>query len=303
MEKEMMNTREVAKYLNINEKLVYKLIKERKIPGTRVTGKWTFPKRLVDMWITEHAKETVGLKDAIRELKDHIVIMGSNDFTIELLSHELSKRFPEYSLSFSNVGSIEGLIALGRRSSHIAGCHLLDPDTGQYNLPYIQRYLPGVGVVVINLVHRDLGLMVRSGNPLNIRNIKDMARPEIAIVNRQEGSGTRVLLDVELKKYGIDSDGLNGYDREVNTHIEVAMAVLSGTADVGLGILSAARMTGLEFIHMTNERYDLIIPRTNLPAKPVVALLEVIRSQAFKTSINQMEGYDTKDTGKIVAEM
>jgi len=302
MNKEMMNTKEVAEYLNINEKLVYKLIKEKKIPGTKVTGKWTFPKRLVDEWIIESAKEQVGLKNKIRELKDHIVIMGSNDFTIELLSHELSKRFPKYSLSFSNVGSIEGLIALSRGSSHIAGCHLFDPETGDYNLPYIARYLPGIETIVVNLVYRDIGLIIKPGNPLNISGIKDLSRSGIKTINRQKGSGTRILLDYELMKLGIDPKEVDGYEREVNTHMEVAMAVLSGAADVGLGIFSAAKMLGLEFIHITKERYDLIIPKENLSAPPIISLLEVIRSPKFKESISQMGGYDTKETGKIMAE-
>ena len=297
-----MNTKEVAEYLNINEKLVYKLIKEKKIPGTKVTGKWTFPKRLVDEWIIESAKEHAGLKNKIRELKDHIVIMGSNDFTIELLSHELSKRFPKYSLSFSNVGSIEGLIALSRGSSHIAGCHLFDPETGDYNLPYITRYLPGIETIVVNLVYRDIGLIIRPGNPLNISGIKDLSRSGIKTINRQKGSGTRILLDYELMKLGIDPKEVDGYEREVNTHMEVAMAVLSGAADVGLGIFSAAKMLGLEFIHITKERYDLIIPKENLSAPPIISLLEVIRSPKFKESISQMGGYDTRETGKIMAE-
>ena len=297
-----MNTKEVAEYLNINEKLVYKLVKEKKIPGTKVTGKWTFPKRLVDEWIIESAKEQVGLKNKIRELKDHIVIMGSNDFTIELLSHELSKRFPKYSLSFSNVGSIEGLIALSRGSSHIAGCHLFDPETGDYNLPYITRYLPGIETIVVNLVYRDIGLIIRPGNPLNISGIKDLSRSGIKTINRQKGSGTRILLDYELMKLGIDPKEVDGYEREVNTHMEVAMAVLSGAADVGLGIFSAAKMLGLEFIHITKERYDLIIPKENLSAPPIISLLEVIRSPKFKESISQMGGYDTRETGKIMAE-
>ena len=299
----MMNTKDVADYLNINEKLVYKLVKEKKIPGTKVTGKWIFPKRLIDTWIIESAKETIGLGSNIRELKDHIVIMGSNDFTIELLSHELSKRFPEYTLSFSNVGSIEGLIALSRGSSHMAGCHLFDPDTRHYNVPYILRYLPGMDTTVINLAYRDLGLMVRAGNPLNIFGLKDLTRPGIKIINRQEGSGTRVLLESELKSLEIDLTMLDGYESEVNTHLEVATAVLSGAADVGLGIFSAARMLGLEFIHITKERYDRIILKANLSAQPVASVLDVIRSPEFKNSISQMGGYDTKDTGKIMAEL
>ena len=302
MAKEMMDTREVAEYLNINEKLVYKLLKEKKIPGTRVTGKWTFPRRLIDEWVIESAKENIGLKNKPKELKDHIVIMGSNDFTIELLSHELSRRFPEYSLSFSNVGSLAGLIALSRGNSHIAGCHLFDPDTGQYNVPYISRYLPGIRTTVINLAYRDIGLMVKPGNPLNIVSLKDLSRPAIKIINRQQGSGTRVLLDYELKKMGIEPNHVDGYEKEVNTHFEVAMAVVSGSADVGLGILSAAKMLNLTFIHLNNERYDLVIPRENLSAQPIVLLVEIIRSPEFKQSINQMGGYDTKDPGKVMAE-
>ncbi len=300
MNKEMLNTKEVAGYLNINEKQVYRLIKEKKIPATRITGKWTFPRRLIEEWIIESASENIGKKKR-RELEDHIVIMGSNDFTIELLSHELSARFPKFSHSFSNLGSIGGLIALGRGSSHIASCHLLDPDTGEYNLPYLPRYLPDLETTAINLIYRDLGLILRSGNPLDIAGIEDMVRPKIRIINRQEGSGTRIFFDFELKRLGIDPNRINGYEKQVNTHAEVATAVLSGVADVGLGILSAAKMLGLEFIHITRERYDLVIPEENLSAKPVGALLEVIRSQEFSGKVEQMGGYDTRDSGKIMS--
>jgi putative molybdopterin biosynthesis protein len=301
MNKEMLNTKEVASYLKINEKQVYRLIKDKKIPATRITGKWTFPRRLIDEWIIESASENIG-KKVERALGDHIVLVGSNDFTIELLSHELGRRFPKFSLSFSNVGSIGGLIALGRGSSHIASCHLLDPDTGEYNLPYLPRYLPEMETTVVNLVYRDLGLILRPRNPLNITGIEDLAQPGIRIINRQEGSGTRIFLDFELKRLGIDPEGINGYEKEVNTHTEVATGVLSGMADVGLGILSAAKMLGLEFIHITKERYDLVIPKEHLSAKPVNALLEVIRSQEFRGKVEQMGGYDTKDTGKIMSQ-
>jgi len=227
--------------------------------------------------------------------------MGSNDFTIELLSHALNKRFPEYTLSFSNVGSLAGLIALGRGSGHLAGCHLFDPDTGQYNLPYISRYLPEIKITVINLVYRDIGLIVKPGNPLNIVFVNDLSRPGIKIINRQEGSGTRVLFDYECKKMGIEPKLIAGYEKEVNTHFEVAAAVAGEVADVGLGILSAAKMLNLTFVHLAKERYDLVIPRENLSVRPIASLVEVIRSSEFKESINQMGGYDTKDTGKVMA--
>jgi len=204
MNKEMLNTKDLANYLKINEKQVYRLIKEKKIPATRITGKWTFPRKLIDEWIIENANENIGVKKT-RELKDHIVVMGSNDFSIEILSHDLGRRYPVYSLSFSNVGSIGGLIALGRGSSHIAGCHLFDIKTGEYNLPYLQRYLPDLDTIVVNLVYRDLGLILRPGNPLNISGIEDLTKPKIRIINRQEGSGTRILLDFELNRLGIDS--------------------------------------------------------------------------------------------------
>ncbi|MBW1674101.1 MAG: helix-turn-helix domain-containing protein [Deltaproteobacteria bacterium] len=301
MNKEMLNTKDIADYLNINEKQVYRLIKEKKIPATRITGKWTFPRKLIDEWIIESANENIGVKKT-RELKDHIVIMGSNDFTIEFLSHELSSRFPEFSLSFSNVGSIGGLIALGRGSSHVAGCHLFDIKTGEYNLPYLPRYLPDLETIVVNLVYRDLGLILRPENPINITRIEDLAQPGIRIINRQKGSGTRILLDFELNRLGIDPKRINGYEKEVNTHNEVALAVLSGMADVGLGILSAAKMLGLEFIHITKERYDLVIPKEKFSAKPLTALMEVVRSQEFRTKIEQMGGYDIRDSGKIISE-
>jgi putative molybdopterin biosynthesis protein len=300
MTKEMMSVKEVAEYLNINEKLVYRLVNEKKLPGTRLTGKWTFPKRLLDEWIIEKARETVTLGGKGLEPQGHVVLIGSNDFIIELLSYELTRKFPEYTLSFSNVGSVGGLIALGKGCGHIAGCHLLDPETGQYNFPYLARYLPNIETTLINLVYRDIGLIVKAGNPHRISRIKDLINPGIKIVNRQPGSGTRVLLDFQMGKLGIDPKAVEGYDKEVTTHMQVAMAVLSGSADVGLGICAAARMLGLEFVQLTRERYDLVIRKEELSDPRIAALLEVIRSAKFKESIREMGGYDTGDTGKVM---
>ncbi len=296
----MLNTREVADYLNINEKQVYKLIKETNIPATRITGKWTFPKKLIDEWIISSAQEHAGMKKNRGVQEEFLVIMGSNDFSMEILSRELTRKFPAYSLSLSSVGSKGGLIALGRGICNMASCHLLDPETGTYNIPYLSRYLPDMEVAVINLVHRDLGLIVRPGNPLHIHGVEDLSKADIKIINRQKGSGTRTFFDFELKQLEIAPGRINGYNTEVNTHTDVAIAVLSGSADTGIAILSAAKMLGLEFIHLTKERFDLVLPRQSLSTAPVNTLLEVIRSEEFKEMIIKLGGYDTAHTGEVI---
>jgi putative molybdopterin biosynthesis protein len=155
-------------------------------------------------------------------------------------------------------------------------------------------------ITVINVAYRDIGLMVRPGNPLNIESLKDLSRPGIKIINRYESADTRVLFDYECKKVGIEPTV--EYEKEIDTYFEVATAVVSGKADVGLGTLKAANMLNLPFIHLTKEQYDFVIPRENLTAQPIAALIEVVRSSEFKESIRQLGGYDSRDTGKVVAE-
>ncbi|MDY6863832.1 MAG: substrate-binding domain-containing protein [Thermodesulfobacteriota bacterium] len=300
MNKEMMNTKEVAEFLNINEKQVYKLIKEGKLPGTRITGKWIFPRRLVEEWIMKSAKDNLPEKSRVREIINHVIVMGSNDSTIELLSQELVKRFPEFTMSLANVGSIGGLVALQRGSAHIAGCHLLHPKTGEYNIPYIKKYLSDIDPVIINLSYREQGLIVKKGNPLKINSFNDLKRQGIKIINRQQGSGTRILMDFKLDEAGIDKEKLDGYSRELITHTEVAISVLSGVADMGLGILSAARVLGLDFIPITKERYDLVIPKEIYNTKLITSLLGIINSREFKGKVEQMGGYDMRDSGSIM---
>jgi putative molybdopterin biosynthesis protein len=238
------------------------------------------------------------MKSIHKDIHNHIVIMGSNDFTIDLLSNELSARYPDFSLSLSNVGSAQGLIALNRGMCHMASCHLLDPETGTYNMPFLTRYLKGKHVKLINLVYRDLGLIVKMGNPLNIKTINDLTQPSVKIINRQQGSGTRTFFEAELKRQGINPKNINGYNNEVMTHAELAIAIMGGNADAGIGILQAAKMLGLTFIHLTKERFDLVIPEEYLSAKPIEALLNLIGSAEFKNKIKMMDGYETTDTGK-----
>jgi len=301
MAKEMLNTKEVAEYLNINEKQVYKLIQDKRIPATRITGKWTFPKQLIDAWIIKNAEENISLKGKTAEPGSHIVVMGSHDFCMELLSHELTRAFSDLSLSVSNVGSFGGLLALSRGICHVACAHLFDPESGTYNVPYLARHLPDTPVVVINLVHRDLGLIVQRGNPLGIASVGDIERTGARVINRQSGSGTRVFFDAELKRLGIAAALIHGYENEVATHNDAALAVFGGSADAAVGVLSAANMLGLDFAHLTNERFDLIIPKDRIASPPVDALLQVVRSAAFKQKVGAMSGYDTTATGQLMA--
>jgi putative molybdopterin biosynthesis protein len=298
MTKEMMSTKDVAEYLNINEKQVYKLIKETDIPATRITGKWTFPKKLIDDWIINNAQTHTGVKAKSTELHNHIVVMGSDDFTVGILCQELNRGYPNFSMSVSHVGSLQGLIALSRGMCHIASCHLFDPETGTYNQPFLPRYLPDIDIAIINLVYRQLGLIVKQGNPLDISDIKDLARSDITIINRQQGSGTRAFLDAELKRLDINPENLNGYTQEVTTHADTAIAVLSGSADAGLGIFQAAHMLGLDFVYLTKEQYDLVIPEKLLSSDPIQAVLNIIRSKEFGNKVTQLGGYDIKNTGK-----
>jgi putative molybdopterin biosynthesis protein len=237
------------------------------------------------------------------DIEHTIVAIGSHDLTLDLLSSRLAARRPGASLSSSNVGSLGGLLALQRREAHLAGSHLLDDATGEYNLSHVRRLLPDRPVVVMTLVHRDQGLLLPRGNPKRIASLDDLGRPDVLFVNRQKGAGTRVLLDFQLRQRGLDPRRIRGYEREEFTHLAVAAAVLSGAADVGLGILAAARALDLDFIPLLKERYDLVIPREHYASDRLAPLLEIVRSAAFRRDVEALGGYDAAEMGRVVAEL
>jgi putative molybdopterin biosynthesis protein len=246
---------------------------------------------------------TVHLYRAPHEIENTIIAIGSHDLCLDLLGQFLAERTPGTRLASANVGSLGGLIALKRGEAYLAGTHLLEPETGEYNVSYVKKYLSGIPIVLVRLVGREQGLMVRGGNPKGIRSLADLARGEITFVNRQRGAGTRVLLDYELGKLGVNPESIRGYDHEEYTHLTVAAAVASGAADCGLGIHSAAAALGLDFIPLFKERYDLAIPKSFFEAPLLKPLFDVLRDSGFREAVGRLPGYDIEGMGEIAAEV
>ncbi len=240
------------------------------------------------------------LLKALGQIDRTVMIVGSHDNTLDLLADELRAQSAGFSLSSSHVGSMGGLMAVKRGVCHAAGIHLLDENDGTYNISYVQKHLSDKALRMIQLVLRDQGLIVPKGNPKQIKGLEDLGREDIQLINRQGGSGTRILLDYRLKQLGIASRQVSGYANEEFTHMAVAAAVLSGAADVGLGIQAAAKALDLDFIPVVTEQYDLILPAEFFEMPAVQALLKVIRSDAFKARVNALGGYHTERTGEVL---
>ena len=235
------------------------------------------------------------------DITNTIVCIGSHDNTLDILGNFLKKKYPKFSLSSAHVGSMGGLIALKRGEAHLAGTHLLDEKTGEYNVSFIKKLLSGEKIILINLVYRQQGFLVLKGNPKNIKGFEDLARDDITFINRQSGSGTRLLTDKYLKGLGIDHRKIKGYDREEFTHMGIASAVLTGVADTGLGILAASKALGLDFIPVAKERYDLAVPEKFYNLDMVQKLLDIIKNDSeFRITVTSLGGYDITDMGKIV---
>ncbi|MCX8033978.1 MAG: molybdopterin biosynthesis protein [Thermodesulfovibrio sp.] len=244
---------------------------------------------------------TVYLWRSKREIDNTVVCIGSHDNTIDVLYNFLRKRYPDVTLSSAHVGSMGGLVAIKKGEAHMAGTHLLDEVTGEYNIPFINKILPGKRLVLINLVYRIQGLIIKKGNPKNIKSFEDLIREDVVFINRQAGSGTRLLLDKHLRERGISSSLIKGYDKDEYTHMGVASAVLTGRADVGLGIFSSAKALGLDFIPVAEERYDILIPIEFIELPMIKAVLHVIREdEEFKKAVVNLGGYDVRDMGKVI---
>lgn len=236
-----------------------------------------------------------------RDIENTIVCIGSHDNALDLLANALKKRYPKYSLSSAHVGSMGGLVALKRGEAHIAGTHLLDEQSGEYNIAFLERLLPGRKMILMNLVFREQGLLVPKGNPKKISGFEDLTRDDVVFVNRQAGAGTRLLTDKCLRERGITPDRVRGYEREEYTHMGVASAVLNGVADTGLAILASARALNLDFIPVAKERYDLAIPEEYFSSEMIRCLVTIIREDMeFRDMVVKLGGYDISEMGAVV---
>jgi excisionase family DNA binding protein len=299
-DKVLLNTREVARFLDVNEKVVYSLISEKGLPATKVTGKWLFPKHLVERWIKN---ETLNYPKTLGSLPPYhglLIISGSNDILLEKAIDFYNRAFPEHVAVFGNVGSEGGLRALAQGRCHIASSHLLQEDEQEYNFEYAFQELKGQPPAVINFCKREQGLVVAAGNPKGIKNISDLGQEGVSIANRPRGTGTRLLLDRELQRAGIWGQNIAGYEREFSGHLEAGLEVLSGRADVVLAIRAVAALLNLDFIPVRWERYDLLTSRERFFEEGVQLFLGLLHEQPLRDLAHGLDGYDLGLCGKVV---
>ena len=253
----------------------------------------------LDRWREEQKDSAQAAKRRSKstETGKALVIVASHDLALNMLVSRLRQKNPEIKIHVTYAGSLGGLIALQEGRADLAGIHLLDAETGEYNYPYIKHLLPGREVAIVHLAYRIQGLMFAAGNPKRIKSLEDLRRPDITLINRQKGSGTRILLDQELRQLGIAPSRVKGYAHEVDTHLAVARSIAEGKADVGLGIEAAARACHIDFLPLYRERYDLVMPIENYKNKKLAPLLKAIASKGFQKAVTEAGGYDTSQTG------
>ena len=289
--KELLNTKEIAAYLKINEKKVYQLIQEGSIPCTRAVGKWLFPLDQINRWLEEQT-----------ELAKSILIAGSDDPLLGSLMEEFNQlHFPKQLIFHAAVGSQRGLMALAEGKAQVAGVHLFHPPTGEYNLPYVEKHLTGKKYIVINLAYRRQGLLVQAGNPHNIRKLSDLNRNNLKFINRNPGSGTRYLLDYLLEKERLVPDRIDGYKIERVTHLETGLEVLKGNADAGMGIEYVAHLLNLDFVPLIEERFDLVAMKESFSAPPLSNFFAFLEPERLTLKTATFKGYDFRSCGTVLS--
>ncbi|PKN63402.1 MAG: hypothetical protein CVU57_19160 [Deltaproteobacteria bacterium HGW-Deltaproteobacteria-15] len=280
------------------------------LQGLRVSSQkdWKFlpvlkARDLPEYWRKEISHATSGIEKAgekSREMEGALLACGSNDPILDMLQTYMKRTYPEFLMLSANTGSTEGLKSLNRGHTDIAWSHLFDPGSGQYNIPFLPTYLPDLKPVVVNLFHRELGLVLAPRNPLRVQGFEDLVKTQARFVNRQKGSGTRILLDHHLKRLKIPTSKIEGYDREVYTHFEVGLSILTKEADVGVATIAASKLLGLSFVPIARESFDMILDQRMLLHKGIQAFIETLNSAGFRQRVERIGAYDFKDSGKIL---
>ena len=296
---QMMNTKEVSRFLKVNEKMVYSLIGDKQLPATKVTGKWLFPRKLVEQWVENN---TVNFPDNPQTLPAHdglLILAGSNDILLDKVIALFNRRFSGHLAVFGNVGSMGGVHALKNKHCHIAASHLLQSDD-EYNFSFAHRELGNAMPVVVNFCSRRQGILLAKGNPAGIRSMQNLDDNDIRIVNRSLGTGTRLLFDMELKKVGIRGEKITGYATEVARHLDVGLEILSGRADAGPGIQAVANLLDLDFMPLRWERFDLLMTKDHFFDQEIQQFLGLLHDEKFKSMAIDMPGYKIDLVGKMV---
>jgi putative molybdopterin biosynthesis protein len=296
---QMLSTKEVAKFLGINEKMVYALISEKGLPASKITGKWIFPQHLVEQWVESSTVNYPQSRNVLPPYEGLLIIAGSNDILLEKALSLFNGRHPKHLAVFGNLGSVGGINALRRGLCHMATSHLLQENGNEYNFDFLQRQFDRMPVVV-NFCKRDQGILLQKGNPLNVTAVKDLGQSGIRIVNRSLATGTRLLFDRELKRAGIAGERISGYAREMNRHMDVGLEILGGRADAGPGIRPVAALLGLAFLPLRQERYDLLVTRERFFDQGIQYFLSLLHEKAFSQAAGQLEGYDVSKSGKMI---
>jgi len=301
MPAENMSTKEVAEYLGINEKQVYALIKTKSIPCTRVTGKWVFPKRLIDRWITTSAlKDGPVIDESARSESEDLFAAGSNDPVLDIVITHMKNGDPNTHIFSSVTGSTEGLRLMGSGFTHIAWCHLADPVTGEYDMEMLENLLPHKKIAIVHLFQRELGFLLPPDSKEKTMNFTIIADKKLRFVNRQAGSGTRIVTDKLLSGENISHESINGYISEVNTHLEVGLMILSGEFDTGIATSAIAKILGLKFIPLIKENFDMVILQEAFFRDEVQAFIETLNADSFRKMVSHLGNYNFTNSGKIL---
>jgi len=295
----LLSTKEVAQLLDVNEKMIYGLIAEKGLPATKITGKWLFPKHLVEQWIENATQNYPPKTPALPPYHGMLITAGSDDPLLEQTLNLFNKTYPKHLAVYGNVGSFGGLKALRRNLCHMASSHLIQEEGDDFNFQFAAEELRDLPAV-INFCFREQGLVLAKGNPCGIRSVADLGRKELRVVNRPLATGTRLLFDRQLQKANVASETMVGYGHEVHRHLDVGLEILSGRADAGPAIRAVAGILGLDFLPLARERFDLLVTRERFFDKGVQQFLGLLHEPAFRRMAEGLEGYDLSQSGRVI---